>query len=78
MFITVGLMIRLDTATLDYRQAVAELTLEGFKVAYIRIQDKVCALKEISILVIRKCILLMVLSIEQHSCRMIQHLKLLV
>ena len=69
--ITVGLMVRLDTATLDYSQAVAELTLEGFKVAYIRIQDKVCALKGSSIEVVRKCLLLKALPMEQHSCRMI-------
>ena len=39
--LSVGLMLRLDTATLDYRQTVAALTLEGFKVAYVRMEGKV-------------------------------------
>ena len=34
-------MLRLDSATLDYRQTVAALTLEGFKVAYVRMEGKV-------------------------------------
>ena len=34
-------MLRLDSVTLDYRQTVAGLTLEGFKVAYVRIEDQV-------------------------------------
>ena len=38
---SVGLMLRLDSATLDYRQTVAGLTLEGFKMAYIKIHDQV-------------------------------------
>ena len=38
---SVGLMLRLDSATLDYRQTVAALTLEGFKVAYVRMEGKV-------------------------------------
>ena len=38
---SVGLMLRLDSATLDYRQTVAGLTLGGFKMAYIKIQDQV-------------------------------------
>ena len=38
---SVALMLRLDSATLDYRQTVATLTLEGFKVAYVRMEGKV-------------------------------------
>ena len=50
---SVGLMLRLDSATLDYRQTVAGLTLGGFKMAYIKIQDQVLLFLKVLILVNR-------------------------